>query len=760
DYIIKFSSDDPRNPANQAGPDELKMIQHFNANPEVKRWTGEIELDGLPYLAHFSARRMKNDCLQCHGDPATAPASMVERYGATAGFHRPVGEVIALDTVAIPMDTVHAKLVKDASRNFAVVIAGLTALFIAIGLVFRFAVSRRIARMAEHFKRIADQPEAQCIVPVTVSGNDEISDLAASFNTLAAKLQQAQATLEQRVEERTAELASANERLHAEIVEREKTERALRESEDKFRNMVKCSPMGTYLYQLEEDGRLVLIDANPAAAQHTGIDNDAVIGKTIEQAFPSLANTEASDRYRAAAATGKPWQTQNMVYTHDTMTRAYDVHAFQTSPGRMAVMFLDVTDRTRAQEELHRAKEAAEAANRSKSEFLANMSHEIRTPMTAILGFADVLLEHGNIDHAPPERVEAAQTIKRNGEYLLNIINDILDLSKIEADKMTVERVRCSPHHIVTEVAALIRVRADAKWLTFDVESVGSIPETIETDPTRLRQILINVVGNAIKFTDAGSVRLTLQCVSNTPEPCLQFDVIDTGLGMSDEQLAQLFQPFTQADVSTTRKFGGTGLGLTISRRLAQMLGGDVTVMETRPGAGTHFRITVTTGPLDEVQMLDGPSFVADTAEPAPEPAVGEGTLVLQGCRILLVEDGPDNQRLIAHLLKKAGATVTVAGNGKAGVDVALAARNEAMAFHVILMDMQMPVMDGYQATETLRQKGFAGPIIALTAHAMEGDREGCLEVGCNAYVAKPINRQELIETISSHLPVIVGETR
>ncbi|MBN1491337.1 MAG: response regulator, partial [Phycisphaerae bacterium] len=357
---------------------------------------------------------------------------------------------------------------------------------------------------------------------------------------------------------------------------------------------------------------------------------------------------------------------------------------------------------------------------------------------------------------APPERIDAAHTIKRNGEYLLQIINDILDLSKIEAGKMTVERIRCSPVQVVAEVASLMRVRADAKGLPFDIEFVGSLPETIETDPTRLRQILINVIGNAIKFTEVGRVQLIVSLTEAPAGPLIQFDVADTGLGMTDAQVARLFQPFTQADTSTTRRYGGTGLGLAISRRLAEVLGGDLGVVETAEGVGSRFRITVGCGSLAGVKIIEDPrsaTSVADSASDAASATPAARQSGLPGCHILLAEDGPDNQRLIAHVLRKAGGRVTVVENGKLAVEAALTACEAGEPFDVILMDMQMPVMDGYEATSLLRRKGYTGSIVALTAHAMASDRDKCIRAGCNDYASKPISRERLIGTIWACLP-------
>jgi signal transduction histidine kinase/DNA-binding NarL/FixJ family response regulator len=396
--------------------------------------------------------------------------------------------------------------------------------------------------------------------------------------------------------------------------------------------------------------------------------------------------------------------------------------------------------------ELEAAHSESVEASRVKSEFLANMSHEIRTPMTAVIGYADLLLDPSL---NASERVNHVQTIRRNGEHLMAVINDILDISKIEAGKLTVESIQTSPSQIVADVASLMRVRAVEKGLSFDIRYDGAIPETISSDPTRLRQILMNFVGNAIKFTERGGVRIVVRCEGSTGvSPRLVVDVIDTGIGMTTDQLDRVFASFSQADTSTTRRFGGSGLGLVISKRLATLLGGDVHV-ESAPGAGSTFRTSVPTGSLAGVPMLDG---VAEAALPETPHSIRRVPSLPPACRILLADDGYDNQVLISTYLVKSGAKVKVVPDGRQAVAEAAAAASAGNPYAVILMDMQMPELDGYGATSKLRQMGYSGPIIALTAHAMAGDRERCESAGCDEYLTKPVDRAKLVATVARFL--------
>jgi CheY-like chemotaxis protein/nitrogen-specific signal transduction histidine kinase len=386
---------------------------------------------------------------------------------------------------------------------------------------------------------------------------------------------------------------------------------------------------------------------------------------------------------------------------------------------------------------------AAEAASRAKSEFLANMSHEIRTPVTAILGYLEL------IQGECPRRCEFGQKqlspyidiVAKNAKLLLGLIDNILDLSAIDAGQVECDVLECDPARIAREVVDTLAVQANAKGIRLEVVPEGGVPALILGNPPRLRQILANLVANAVKFTEIGSVCVRLAYrPSNARSGELRIDVADTGIGISPEGLSRIFLPFSQGDGSCTRKHGGTGLGLTICKRLANLLGGDITASSVL-GRGTVFSVTLPT--MLPHAIVQCRRTLQSTARPKA-PAEVEPL----ACRVLLAEDGPDNQRLLSLILRKAGAEVVLAENGEIAMKQILAATGRGEPFDVILMDMQMPVLDGYEATRQLRAAGYRGPIIALTAHARGEDRRECLAAGCDEHVGKPVDRQTLIEVV------------
>jgi two-component system, sensor histidine kinase len=391
-----------------------------------------------------------------------------------------------------------------------------------------------------------------------------------------------------------------------------------------------------------------------------------------------------------------------------------------------------IQQRTEALEE---AMLRAQQANRTKSEFLANMSHELRTPLNGLLGMIDIVLE-SQLTQDQREQLETAQSCANT---LLLLLNDILDLSKIEAGRMTLETVAFEPRRLAGDILKLLQLKAGQKGLELSGRVAPEVPEKVAGDPFRIRQILLNLLGNAVKFTEHGSVRLFVKA---RPSPAsgkleLQMDVTDTGQGIPADKLSLIFDNFTQVDGSITRKYGGTGLGLAISRRLAEMHGGRIWV-ESEPGRGSVFHVVV------EVCSVAG--FSVEYRSVVPQG----GDVPPSRGRLLLVEDNPINRKVVVVTLQKKGYEVELASNGQEAIEAL-----DRSQFDLVLMDLQMPVLDGVEATQRIRAnpRFQSLPIIALTAHIGPSEREQALEAGMNAYLTKPIRTAELLATVESYLP-------
>jgi PAS domain S-box-containing protein len=465
----------------------------------------------------------------------------------------------------------------------------------------------------------------------------------------------------------------------------------------------------------------IITDVNKQMEALTGCSRDELIGAPFKGYFTDPERAEAAIKLVLSVKKVTDYELTACARDGKQTVVSYNATTFYDRNRTLQGVFAaarDVTERKRAEAELQQAKAAAEGASQAKSDFLASMSHEIRTPMNAIMGVADLLAK----TDLTPEQARYVQIFRRAGDNLLDLVNDILDLSKVEASQLELERTGFSLKDKLEKVMAMVAARAQEKGLTLVCEIAPNVPTDVVGDPTRLRQVLLNLLGNAIKFTQSGEVSLR---VAPDPESsissALRFTVSDSGIGISSEKLDQVFERFTQADSSTTRRFGGSGLGLTISKRLVELMGGRIWV-ESEVGHGSVFAFAV---PFEIWAAANRPAAVSIGTGPEPP---------LRALRILLAEDSPDNRTITMAYLKDTPYRVEIAATGTIACKK-FTERN----YDLVLMDWQMPVMDGLTATRTIRAWEQANdrpptPIIALTASALKGDREKCLAAGCTAF--------------------------
>ena len=520
----------------------------------------------------------------------------------------------------------------------------------------------------------------------------------------------------------------------------------MRESEARKRAIFEAA-MDCIIF-IDQDGRIV--EFNPCSEQTFGYDRAEVIGKEMTEILvPAKSRTRLRDNLLGYSGEGKvgsmlgrrletPMTRKNgEAFAAEMVTQPIPLTSGAVG---FAVFVRDITQRKMQEEALRKAKEAAEAANRSKGAFLANMSHEIRTPMNAIIGMTELVLDTS----LTSEQREYLEMVLDSSNSLLALLNDILDLSKVEAGKLELEELPFDLRQWFEESIKSMAFRAKQKDLTLQCAVDPEVPEHLIGDWHRLHQVLLNLLANAIKFTDRGGIQVKIRPYRRGERFVeLLFEVRDTGIGIPPQKCKTIFQEFEQADNSTKRRYGGTGLGLAICRRLVELMQGRIGVKSVvNEGSVFHFTARFGLQELPDSGPREGP---------AAGPETRESALDRRPLKILLAEDSPVNQRLAVGLLRRKGHLVTVAANGKQAVE---AFQNEP--FDLVFMDVQMPEMDGFEATETIRaaeEKGQHVPIIAMTAHAMKGDRERCLQSGMDAYLAKPIRARELYEVIAAYTP-------
>ncbi|MGB2639777.1 MAG: response regulator [Candidatus Acidiferrum sp.] len=594
-------------------------------------------------------------------------------------------------------------------------------------------VTEPILHLAQVATRVTEQEDySPRAIP---RGNDEVGTLISSFNKMLEQIQERDAALVSAKEGLERTVLARTKELQLEVDERMRGEERLSEERKVLRALIDNVP--DFMYVKDLDCKFLV--ANVSVARQMGAKTpEELIGKSdFDYYSPELAAKFYEDEQRVIRSgqaeinreeTGLDVQG-NVSQVMTTQVPLRDRNGRVTG---LAGVGRDITHLKKAQEEMQKAREAAEAASRAKSEFLANMSHEIRTPLNGVMGMTDLALE----TELTPEQREYLETVKISGDSLLTVINDILDFSKIEAGKIDLEAIDFDLRDSLESTLKTLALRADEKGLELLCEVAPEVPEIVRGDSTRLRQIVINLVGNAIKFTDKGEIAVKVQVEAKEGHDCIcRFTVADTGIGIPEEKRELIFAPFSQGDTSTTRKYGGTGLGLTISTRLVQMMGGRIWV-DSELGRGSQFHFTVRLGAADAKEIKLG------TVAP-PE--------LLRGVKVLVVDDNRTNRRILEGMLSRWQMKTTSVDGGRAALRELSAAREAGEPYGLILTDMHMPDMDGFALVEEIRQRPelATATIMMLTSAGHRGDAARCQELGVAAYLLKPIRQSELREAIA-----------
>ena len=642
------------------------------------------------------------------------------------------GEPEGAITIISDLDALHAKIRQYTEISAVVIFVSVLATFFVSSRLIRL-ITQPILQLAGIAGRVSKQQDYA--LRAVSSGNDEVGMLISSFNEMLERIQErdfalqsAKDQLEARVQERTQELQK-------EVNERVRAEELLSEERKVLRALIDNVP--DFMYVKDAESRFVVANASVARSRELKRPEE-LLGKTDFDFYPrELAESYFQDEQNVIRTKQALFNKEeecvdaagNKSWLLTTKVPLYDKNGQVTG---IAGVGRDITKRREAEREMQRAREAAEAASQAKSEFLANMSHEIRTPLNGVMGMTDLALD----TQLTPEQREYLETVKTSSDSLLTVINDILDFSKIEAGKIDLEAVDFNLRDCLELTLKTVAVRADEKGLELLCEVAPEVPELVRGDSTRLRQVVMNLVGNAIKFTDRGEVALKVQVEGQEGQDrMLRFTVADTGIGIPAEKRELIFAPFSQADTSTTRKYGGTGLGLTISTRLVEMMGGRIWV-ESEVGRGSQFHFTARLGAADAKEIR------VETIAP-PE--------VLRGVKVLLVDDNQTNRRILEGMLGRWQMHSTSVEDGEEALAQLSAAREAGKPFGLILTDMHMPKMNGFTLIERIRTRPelATATIMMLTSAGHRGDAARCQELGVAAYLLKPIRQSELREAIA-----------
>ncbi len=662
------------------------------------------------------------------------------------------GEKIGTVNFTSDLSRLHASLIRDIKIILSVILAVAAVAYLLAGLLQKL-VSGPILDLAETARAVSRKKDYS--VRAKKHGNDEVGGLIEAFNEMLLTIQsrdmdlvKANDELEEKVGLRTAELSDANTLLKEEISERRRIELAILQSEELLKATLDSTEDGVVV--IDNDAKISHYNGQFADMFDINEDSEALVdGRKTLQVIRDHAKVPQEIMSTFDRLVGSTEQLQGRIELKDG--RILERFTRPLVQGGVVAgrvwFFRDITERQRSQETLRLEKEKADlmskeafAATQAKSEFLANMSHEIRTPMNAIMGFSDLLAEEDLSD----DQNEYVELIRDSSSNLLALINDILDFSKIEAGKLETEIIDCSLDEILFSVERLLNPAAMKKGLEFAVIREPEIQSVLQTDPVRVRQCLINLVNNAIKFTQEGHVYIRASQTQINGERAIAFDVEDTGIGITNACQKTVFEAFTQADGSTTRKFGGTGLGLTITKKLIELLGGNISVKSTE-GGGSVFSFVI---PVGQAVTTENGSHNADKEKGDADTERISSNGRFSG-KVLVAEDVAVNRMLIKLLLEKMGLEVSQAQDGIEAVKMATEEEYE-----IVFMDIQMPNMGGFEATRILRNKGIDTPIVAVTAHAMKGDQEQCLKAGCDDYISKPIDAKKLAEAVRQNIRV------